>query len=190
MGLPLSRTQSDPGPSAGQVETGGAMYPDLSGLAEEAKQQQQRVASPVPSPAPTPAPVPALGKGKEVFAAPSPRRASSVPSPRMGSPGLPQRVASPIMGSPANAHPASSPADAQIEPQRTASPASVFAPRAAPVTHIGQPQRVVDVSMAMDIEPPTPSRNGVSQAWRESVPEEPQDDDGVSVCHSLPRDEE
>ncbi|TBU34906.1 Spc7 kinetochore protein-domain-containing protein [Dichomitus squalens] len=190
LGFPLSRTRSDPGPSAGvggQPENGSAMYPDLSELAQESQRQRQRAASPVPPSAP------ALNKGKEkeseeatrqAVAPPSPVRASPAPEPRSGSPGLPHRVASPILGSPANAHRAASPATASpAGPQGTASPTDAFVhmPRPAPVTHIGQPQRVVDVSMAMDIEPPTPGGTGVSQAWRESVPEEPQDEDGPSI---------
>ncbi|PIL30949.1 hypothetical protein GSI_07118 [Ganoderma sinense ZZ0214-1] len=180
LGLSLARTQSDLGP---RQDGGGALYPDLSELAQEA--QQQRAASPVS----LPASAADKGKGKECereavrqsIAVPSPTRGSPAPLARAGSPALPQRVASPIMGSPAMQQRAASPAtEPPAGPLRAASPANVFAPRPA-VTHIGQPQRVVDVSMAMDIEPPTPNGTGVSQAWRESVPEEPQDEDGPTI---------
>ncbi len=185
LGLPLARTHSDPGPPVSNKDGGEALYPDLSELVQEA--QQQRAASPLP----LSASVGDKGKGKEcerevtrqAIAAPSPTRGSPAPSLRVGSPALPQRAASPTMGPPATQQRAASPAtDPSAAPQRTASPANVFAPRPA-VTHIGQPQRVVDVSMAVDIEPPTPNNAGVSQAWRESVPEEPQDEDEVNEPH-------
>ena len=187
LGLPLPRTQNDAG---SRQDSGRALYPDLSELAQEA--QQQRAASPIS----VFAPAADKGKGKECereaarqsIAAPSPTRGSPAPILRAGSPALPQRVAAPTVGSPAIPQRVASPAfEAPVGPQGAASPANVFVPRPA-VTHIGQPQRVVDVSMAMDIEPPTPNSAGVSQAWRESVPEEPQDDDGVSKpqfrCHN------
>ena len=160
LGLPLSRTSSDPGPAA--ANRAQTLYPDLSQLAHG----DQRPTSP--------APIATQDKGKgracdreearQAIAAPSPTRGSPAPaSPRAGSPAL---------------------------LQRPASPAPVSTVRGPLVTHIGQPpgpQRVIDVSMAMDIDldasdPPPPVGAGVSQSWREGVPEEPvQDEDGVST---------
>ncbi|KAI0735508.1 Spc7 kinetochore protein-domain-containing protein [Earliella scabrosa] len=160
LGLPLSRTSSDPGPAA--ANHAQTLYPDLSQLAPG----DQRPTSP--------APIATQDKGKgracdreearQAIAAPSPTRGSPAPaSPRAGSPAL---------------------------LQRPASPAPVSTVRGPLVTHIGQPsgpQRVIDVSMAMDVDldasdPPPPVGAGVSQSWREGVPEEPiQDEDGPTI---------
>ncbi|KAI0374510.1 hypothetical protein BV20DRAFT_1033319 [Pilatotrama ljubarskyi] len=162
LGVPLVRTHSDPGPAAA-AKQGGALYPDLAQLANEA--QSPRTASPVP----------ATSKGKECDREAS-RQAIAVPSPTRGSPApAPMRVASPAL------------------PQRVASPKPAAAAgdqaRERPVTHIEKPAgvqpRIIDVSMAMDVEQDASIADGgagVSQAWRESVPEEPlQDDEGPAI---------
>ncbi|RDX56232.1 hypothetical protein OH76DRAFT_1427885 [Lentinus brumalis] len=138
LGLPLSRTQSDPKLAAGnRKEPEGALYPDLSQLTLES-----------PPASPAPAASQDKGKARQTNAAPGPTSSASA-SPRVAPPALPQRVRSPARGS--------------------------------PVTHISQPsgsQRVVDVSMAMDMDgdatdPSPQTGSGVSQSWRDGVPEEP-----------------
>lgn len=165
LGLPLARTQSDPGSAA--ANRVGSIYPDLSQLSSE----EQHPTSPAPSKS--------LDKGtgrtyereevRQGIPAPSPTRGYLAPaSQRVGSPVLPQRVASPV---------------------------NVPPPRGPPATHTGKASglpQVIDVSMAMDVdmdaaEPPPPTGAGVSQSWREGVPEEPmQDDDGVSTTQIDP----
>ncbi|KAI0639064.1 Spc7 kinetochore protein-domain-containing protein [Trametes polyzona] len=183
LGLPLSRTNSDPGPANRGTAEGASLYPDLSQLASEA--QAQRAASPTV----------AKGNGKEcereaarqAIAAPSPSRGSPVPAPpRIGSPAPPQRVASPVPTQ-RGASPAPAP---EIAPTPVApAPALVARPRERPVTHIQKPSgsqpQIIDVSMAMEGDQDASVAEGsagVSQAWRGSVPDDPpQDDDGPTI---------
>ncbi|KAI0359036.1 hypothetical protein OH77DRAFT_1509753 [Trametes cingulata] len=160
LGAPLARTHSDPGPTS--AKEGAALYPDLTQLASDAR--SPRAASP--------APITSKGKecdreaARQAIAAPSPTRGSPAPSPPpAASSAMPQRVASP-------------------------KPPAVAAQAAKrPVTHIEKPAsvqpRIIDVSMAVDVEQDASMADGsagVSQAWREGVPEEGlQDDDGPTI---------
>ncbi|RPD81656.1 hypothetical protein L226DRAFT_555808 [Lentinus tigrinus ALCF2SS1-7] len=155
LGLPLSRTQSDPGPAAGnRTEPSGALYPDLSQLALEAQ---------------TASPAPATSQDKGKGRAGEPERShQAVATPDSIPASASSRVASPVLR------------------QRAAS----LSARSPPVTHLGQPassQRIIDVSMAVDMDddmtdPSPPTGAGVSQSWRESVPEEPlQSDDEPAI---------
>ncbi|CDO75877.1 hypothetical protein BN946_scf184672.g10 [Trametes cinnabarina] len=151
--VPLTRTHSDPGLANGAGETeGGTLYPNLSRLVSSG--QVQRAASP------------SLTAG-ETPSQESTRQAAAAPSPANGSlsPALP-RVVSPA------------------PPQPAASPAPAAGPsRDRPVTHIEKPQpHIIDVSMAIEDTSIADGNAGVSQAWRESVPEETsQDDDGPAI---------
>ncbi|EIW64941.1 uncharacterized protein TRAVEDRAFT_68623 [Trametes versicolor FP-101664 SS1] len=167
LSMPLSRTHSDPGPAdrAGSAEQ-GALYPDLTQLSKEA--EAQRAASPSP----------ASGKGKECDRETT-RQATAVPSTTRGSPA----PASPRVASPAPQQKVASPSPAVARP-------SASAPiRGRPVTHIEKPAgsqaRIIDVSMALDGEPDASMAQGsagISQAWRDGVPDEPlQDDDGPTI---------
>ena len=167
LAAPLSRTRSDPGPTntTGAEKEGSALYPDLTQLASEV--QAQRAASPAP----------AFSKGKEREGEQEAREAASIASPVRASP-------SPLTQEGASSLPA----------QRNASPIPTPAPlRDRPSTHIEKPAssqpRIIDVSMAMDVEQDMSIADGpagASQAWKESVPEEAaQDDDGVSLHHIL-----
>ena len=179
--LPTARTQSRSEPPAGSHDTGEELYPDLSELAQEA--QQQRSANPVTLPDKRKEQECEREVARQAIVAPSPTRGSPASLLEVESPTFPQRAASPVMGSPAMQQHVASPAiDRSAGPQCLNSPANVFAPRPA-VTHISQSHRVVDVSMAVDIEPSTSNDTGLSQAWRENVPKEPQEDDGVSEPH-------
>ncbi|OJT06038.1 Kinetochore protein spc7 [Trametes pubescens] len=167
LSMPLSRTHSDPGLAgrAGSAEQ-GALYPDLTQLSKEA--EAQRAASPSP----------ASSKGKECDRETT-RQATAVPSTTRGSPA----PASPRVASPA-------PQERLASPEPTVAKPSASAPiRGRPVTHIEKPAssqaRIIDVSMAMDGEPDASMAQGsagISQAWRDGVPDEPlQDDDGPTI---------
>ncbi|KAI0768622.1 Spc7 kinetochore protein-domain-containing protein [Trametes elegans] len=156
--VPLARTHSDPGPiDRAGTAIEGALYPDLTQLTNES--EAIRSGSPSTSSA----------RDKE------PDRGTVLPV--IFPPG-PAASASPRTASPA-------PADAG----KTArpGPAAMAPPRSRPVTHIEKPAstRVIDVSMAMDIDQDASLADGsaaVSQAWREGVPEEPpQDDDDPAI---------
>ncbi|KAL7285776.1 hypothetical protein ACG7TL_000885 [Trametes sanguinea] len=153
---PLTRTHSDPGLAgrAGGTE-GDALYPDLSQLASPSMALRGDSTSLAAS----------RDKGKaserqvaqQTFAEPSPTSASpAAASPKAASPAPPVRVTS-----------ASGPGPA----------------RDRPITHIEKPQpRIIDVSMAIEDMSIADGNAGVSQAWREGVPEElPQDDDGPPI---------
>ncbi|KAI0651524.1 Spc7 kinetochore protein-domain-containing protein [Trametes meyenii] len=81
------------------------------------------------------------------------------------------------------------PGTAQLTSPIPMGPPAVIPVRERPLTHIarpaGGPTHIIDVSMAIDVEPDASIVDGsaaVSQAWRESVPEEPlQDDDGPAI---------
>ncbi|KAI8995444.1 Spc7 kinetochore protein-domain-containing protein [Trametes punicea] len=160
---PLTRTQSDPGPTDhASVTEGSPLYPDLTRLTGKVPVER----------ATSPANAAERGKGKDctreaarqAIAVPSPTRGSPAPAPlRAAAPAPAQRVASPVPGTGLS--------------------------RDRPVTHIEKPlsaqPRIIDVSMAMDVEADASAVEGyagVSQAWRESVPEEPpQEDDGPPI---------
>ncbi|OSD05882.1 hypothetical protein PYCCODRAFT_1052347 [Trametes coccinea BRFM310] len=160
---PLTRTHSDPGLAgrAGGTE-GDALYPDLSQLASPSMALRGD----------SPSLAASRDKGKaserqvaqQTFAEPSPTSASpAAASPKAASPAPPVRVTS-----------ASGPGPA----------------RDRPITHIEKPQpRIIDVSMVIEDMSIADGNAGVSQAWREGVPEElPQDDDGE--CKKIYREAE
>ena len=159
LGLGLPRTQSDPGPAArNRTNHAEALYPDLSQLASESGAVSHAFAA-------------SRDKGKGRAGEPETIRPAVVaptPTPPSATAGL----ASPAL------------------PQRVASPAGVPLAQEPTVPPASQPlgeQRIIDVSMAVDMDmdedmtdPSPPTGAGVSQSWREGVPEEPlQSDDEV-----------
>ncbi|KAI0666330.1 Spc7 kinetochore protein-domain-containing protein [Trametes maxima] len=164
LGAHLSRSHSDPVLANRAAATQGeGLYPDLTQLASEA--QAQRAASP--------SLITDKGKGKELDLGP----VVAPTSPLEGVAAIPSVVALPATTQPTT------------PPLTSMGPPATMPVQERPLTHIvkpsGGPTRIIDVSMAMDLEPDASIVDGsaaVSQAWRESVPEEPlQDDDGPTI---------
>ncbi|KAI0828296.1 Spc7 kinetochore protein-domain-containing protein [Trametes gibbosa] len=155
--VPLIRSHSDPSlNNRTEAAEGGSLYPDLTQLASDA--HAQRSGSPVP--------VSTQGNAHNGNMAPD----STVFITAGDSPAsVSQGIAS--------------------SSQPTTMPPPAVPTRGRPVTHIEKPlgsqARIIDVSMTVDVEPEAQIAEGsvgVSQAWRDSVPDEPlQDDDGPTI---------